>query len=93
MIGYTTHPYCSGGQSIGLAMMNTKVLCDLLTNDITEEVKVNFQTTRVAIAKAKDESSEKRNKPENQITTKWGFLYQGLFMKAFHLFKGSKMEL
>ena len=60
---------------------------------MTEEKKANFQNTRAAIAKSKGESAEERNKPKNQITTKRGLFFKGLLMKAFHLFKGGKMEL
>jgi 2-polyprenyl-6-methoxyphenol hydroxylase-like FAD-dependent oxidoreductase len=93
LIGDAAHPYGPGGQGISMAMMDAEALCDLFTNGLTEEKKANFQTTRAAIAKEKGESAEKRNKPENQITTKWGLIYKGFLMKAWHLFNGGKIEL
>ena len=93
LIGDAAHPYGPGGQGISLAMLDAEALCDLFANGITEEKKANFQRTRAAIAKSKGESSEERNKPENQITTKRGLFFKGLLMKAFHLLKGGKMEL
>ena len=93
LIGDAAHPYGPGGQGISLAMLDAEALCDLFTNGMTEEKKANFQNTRAAIAKSKGESAEERNKPKNQITTKRGLFFKGLLMKAFHLFKGGKMEL
>jgi 2-polyprenyl-6-methoxyphenol hydroxylase-like FAD-dependent oxidoreductase len=92
LIGDAAHPYGPGGQGISMAMMDAEALCDLFVNGITEERKANFQMTRAAIAKEKGESAEERNKPENQITTKWGLIYKGLLMKAVHLFNGGKIE-
>lgn len=93
LIGDAAHPYGPGGQGISLAMLDAEALLELFTNGLTEEKKANFQKTRAAIAKSKGESAEERNKPENQITTKRGLFFKGLLMKAFHLFKGGKMEL
>jgi 2-polyprenyl-6-methoxyphenol hydroxylase-like FAD-dependent oxidoreductase len=93
LIGDAAHPYGPGGQGISLAMLDAEALCDLFTNGMTEEKKANFQTSRAAIAKEKGESAEERNKPENQITTKRGLMFKNIFMKAFHLFRGGKIEL
>ena len=93
LIGDAAHPYGPGGQGISLAMLDAEALCDLFASGMTEEKKANFQTTRATVAKSKGESSEERNKPENQITTKRGLFFKGLLMKAFHLFKDGKMEL
>ena len=93
LIGDAAHPYGPGGQGISLAMMDAEALCDLFVNGVTEERKNHFQTTRAAIAKSKGESSEERNKPENQISTKWGLMFKGILMKALHLFSGGKMDL
>ncbi len=93
LIGDAAHPYGPGGQGISLAMLDAEALCELFANGLTEEKKANFQTTRAAIAKSKGESAEERNKPENQITTKWGLMYKGILVQALHLFSGGKMEL
>jgi hypothetical protein len=74
-------------------MLDAEALCDLFASGVTKEKKANFQITRAAIAKSKGESSEERNKPENQISTKRGLFFKGLLMKALHLVKGGKMEL
>jgi salicylate hydroxylase len=93
LIGDAAHPYGPGGQGISLAMLDAEALCDLFASGVTKEKKANFQITRAAIAKSKGESSEERNKPENQISTKRGLFFKGLLMKALHLVKGGKMEL
>ncbi|WP_055076624.1 NAD(P)/FAD-dependent oxidoreductase [Pseudanabaena sp. 'Roaring Creek'] len=93
LIGDAAHPYGPGGQGISLAMLDAEALCSLFTNELTEEKKINFQITRAAIAKEKGESSEERNKPENQITSNFGLWWKGVFMKGFHLFSGGKIEL
>lgn len=93
LIGDAAHPYGPGGQGISLAMLDAEALCDLFANGITEEKKANFQKTRAAVAKEKGESAEERNKPENQITTKRALLFKSIFMRAFRLFSGGKMEL
>lgn len=93
LIGDAAHPYGPGGQGISLAMLDAEALCDLFVNGMTEEKKTNFQTTRAEVAKSKGESSEERNKPEKQITTKKGLFFKRLIMKAFHLFNGGKIEL
>lgn len=93
LIGDAAHPYGPGGQGISLAMLDAEALLELFTNGLTEEKKANFQTTRAAIAKSKGESAEERNKPENQIITKRGLMFKSIFMKAFHLLRGGKIEL
>lgn len=93
LIGDAAHPYGPGGQGISMALMDAEALCELFVNEITEEKKYNFQTTRAAIAKSKGESSEKRNKPENQITSKTSLFLKWLFMKVMNLVKGRKIEL
>jgi 2-polyprenyl-6-methoxyphenol hydroxylase-like FAD-dependent oxidoreductase len=93
LIGDAAHPYGPGGQGISLAMLDAEALCELFSIGLTEERKANFQTTRAAIAKSKGEGAEERNKPENQIATKTGLFFKGLLMKAFHLFKGGKLDL
>ena len=93
MIGDAAHPYGSAGQGISLAMLDAEALCDLFTTAITEERKVNFQTTRAAIAKSKGDSAEERSKTENQISTKRGLMFKSIFMRASYFFSGGKIEL
>lgn len=93
LIGDSAHPYGPGGQGISMALMDAEALCDIFVSGITEEKKANFQTTRATIAKQKGESSEERNKPENQINTKFSLWKKSVFIKAFHFIKGGKMEL
>jgi 2-polyprenyl-6-methoxyphenol hydroxylase-like FAD-dependent oxidoreductase len=93
LIGDAAHPYGPGGQGISLAMIDAEELCDLFVSGVTEEKKAHFQKTRAVIAKEKGESSEERNKPENQITTRWGLMLKGILMKALHLYNGGKIEL
>lgn len=93
LIGDAAHPYGPGGQGISLAMLDAEALCDLFVNGMTEEKKANFQKTKAAVAKEKGESAEERNKPENQITTKWGLMFKGIVIKTLHLFSGGKMKL
>ncbi|SFW74215.1 2-polyprenyl-6-methoxyphenol hydroxylase [Sinomicrobium oceani] len=93
LIGDAAHPYGPGGQGISLGMLDAEALCQLFTNEITEEKKANFQTTRAAIAKAKGESSEERNKPENQIVTEEELLSHYQFMKDFHQKSNGKLAM
>ena len=93
LMGDAAHPYGPGGQGISMALMDAEALCNLFVVGVTEEKKANYQSLRAAIAKAKGESAEERNKPENQIATKWGLMFKSLFMKVYHLFKGGKMKL
>ena len=93
LIGDAAHPYGPGGQGISMALMDAEALCEMFATDITEEKKVQFQTTRASIAKEKGESSEERNKPENQISTNFGLWWKSIFMRGFHLFNGGKLEL
>ena len=93
LIGDAAHPYGPGGQGISMALLDAEALCDLFVTGITEEKKVNFQATRAAIAKSKGESSEERNKPENQKATEAELESQYQFMKKYHLSSGGKMEL
>ncbi|MGN6292430.1 MAG: FAD-dependent oxidoreductase [Chitinophagaceae bacterium] len=93
LIGDAAHPYGPGGQGISLAMLDAEALCDLFVNGITEEKKANFQKIRAGIAKEKGKSAEERNKPENQISTESGLVLRSIFMRAFHLFSGGKIEL
>lgn len=93
LIGDAAHPYGPGGQGISMALMDAEALCDLFVSGITEEKKANFQTTRAAIAKSKGESSEERNKPENQLATKEELLTKYKFIKDFHQSTSGKMEL
>lgn len=93
LIGDAAHPYGPGGQGISLGMLDAEALCELFTNGITEEKKANFQTTRAAIAKAKGESSEERNKPENQIVTEEELLSHYQFMKDFHQKSNGKLAM
>lgn len=84
LIGDAAHPYGPGGQGISLAMLDAEALCELLAHGITEEKKANFQVTRAAIAKAKGESAEERNKPENQMATVEELLSNYQVMKEMH---------
>ena len=93
LMGDAAHPYGPGGQGISMALMDAEALCNLFVVGVTEEKKAHYQSSRAAIAKAKGESAEERNKPENQIATKWGLMFKSLFMKVYHLFKGGKMKL
>lgn len=93
LIGDAAHPYGPGGQGISMALMDAEALCDLFVSGITEEKKANFQTIRAVIAKEKGESAEERNKPENQITSNFGLWWKSVVVRAFHFFKGGKMEL
>jgi 2-polyprenyl-6-methoxyphenol hydroxylase-like FAD-dependent oxidoreductase len=93
LIGDAARPYGPGGQGISMALMDAEALCDLFVGGITEEKKANFQATRAVMAKSKGESAEKRNKSENQITSNFGLWWKSVFMRAFHLFNGGKMEL
>lgn len=93
LIGDAAHPYGPGGQGISLGMLDAEALCELFANGITEEKKANFQTTRAAIAKAKGESSEERNKPENQIVTEEELLSNYQLMKDFHQKSNGKLEM
>lgn len=93
LIGDAAHPYGPGGQGISMALLDAEALCDLFVTGITEEKKAKFQATRASIAKEKGESSEERNKPENQIVTKAELASQYQFMKEYHLSSGGKMEL
>jgi len=93
LIGDAAHPYGPGGQGISMALMDAEALCDLFVSGITEERKAKFQTTNCAFAKEKGESSEERNRPENQITSEEELLTKYQFMKDFHQSTGGKMEL
>ncbi len=92
LIGDAAHPYGPGGHGISLAMLDAEALSNLFATGITEEKKVDFKNTRGAIAKTKGESAEKKNKPENQITTKSGLLFKSIIMKLYCLFSGGKTE-
>lgn len=93
LIGDAAHPYGPGGQGISMALMDAESLCELFSTGLTEEKKINFVNTRASMAKSKGESSEERNKPENQIKSAFGLWWNGLLMSAFHIFKNGKMEL
>lgn len=92
LIGDAAHPYGPGGHGISLAMLDAEALCYLFVNGFTEENKANFKNTQGAVAKAKGESAEKKNKPENQITTKSGLFFKSIIMKLYCLFSGGKTE-
>lgn len=92
LIGDAAHPYGPGGQGISLAMMDAEALCDLFANGMTEEKKTNFQATQSALAKAKGESAEERNKRRNQYNKKWKFAYKAFLMKVWQLFSGGKIK-
>lgn len=93
LMGDAAHPYGPGGQGISMALLDAEALCELFITGVTEEKKAKYQATRAAIAKAKGESSEERNKPENQIATEDQLEAQYQFMKKHHLSTGGKMEL
>ncbi|MVZ66789.1 hypothetical protein GQF61_13080 [Sphingobacterium sp. DK4209] len=93
LIGDAAHPYGPGGQGMSLAMLDAEALCGLLTQELTAEGKENFQKTRMAIAKSKGESSEERNKPENQISSKWKLTLKGVLMRIYQLINAGKIEL
>lgn len=93
LIGDAAHPYGPGGQGISMALMDAEALCDLFVTGVTEEKQANFQTTRASVAKEKGESSEERNKPENQIATETALESQYQFIKKYHSSSGGQMEL
>lgn len=93
LIGDAAHPYGPGGQGMSLAMQDAEALCSLLTQELTDEGKENFQQTRMAIAKSKGESSEERNKPENQISSKWKLMFKAVFMRIYQFINAGKIEL
>lgn len=93
LIGDAAHPYGPGGQGISMAMLDAEALCNLFVLGITDEKKANFQKTRAAAARAKGESAEERNKPENQINTKMGLFFKALMMKMVYWWNRGKMEL
>ncbi|HEX7756140.1 MAG TPA: NAD(P)/FAD-dependent oxidoreductase [Niabella sp.] len=87
LIGDAAHPYGPGGQGISMALKDAEELCSLLcNNDPSEEKKTIFQKVRSAEAKKFGESAEIRNKPEKQITSRWGIFFRGVIMKLYHFF-------
>lgn len=93
LLGDAAHPYGPGGQGISMAMLDAEALSDLLSKDFTAQDQANYQETRAAVAKEKGESSEKRNKPNKQTTSKLALWGKGLLMIMVWLFKGGKMEV
>lgn len=87
LIGDAAHPYDPGGHGISMALKDTEALCEMLLNgDINEENKATFQKNRAEEAKKFGESAEARNKPEKQITSRWGIFFRGVVMKFYHFF-------
>lgn len=87
LIGDAAHPYGPGGNGISMALKDAERLCELfIEGDLTEEKMDVFQKDRTAEAQGHGEDAEKRNKPENQITSRWSIVLNGLFMKVYHLF-------
>lgn len=93
LIGDAAHPYGPGGQGISLAMLDAEALSELLVQEPTEEQKSHFQSTRAAEAKAKGESAEERNKPENQITSPLKLALKGLLMTLYRMLNRGKITL
>lgn len=86
LIGDAAHPYGPGGSGISMALKDAEGLCALfLGGDISEEKMAAFQKDRAAEAQGRGEGAEERNKPENQITSRWRIFLSGLFMKCYHL--------
>src|SRR5699024_3032029 len=87
LIGDAAHPYGPGGNGISMALKDAEDLCDLfLDGELNEEKMAAFQKRRTIEAQGHGEGAEKRNKPENQITSRWRIFLNGLFMKFYHLF-------
>jgi len=86
LIGDGAHPYGPGGQGISMALKDAEALCDLFVSGISNEKKASFQKTRAAEAKALGEIAEERNKPENQLASRWSIFFKGLSMKSYHFF-------
>jgi len=87
LIGDAAHPYGPGGQGISMALKDAEALCEmLLRGEISEEKKATFQKKRAEEAKQFGESAEARNKPEKQITSRWGIFFMGVVMKFYHFF-------
>lgn len=87
LIGDAAHPYGPGGNGISMALKDAERLCELfIKGDLNEEKMDAFQKDRTAEAQGHGEGAEKRNKPENQITSRWSIFLNGLFMKFYHLF-------
>lgn len=93
IIGDAAHPYGPGGQGISMALKDAEALSKLLSALPSGEEKSDFQNTRAQEARNLGESSEKRNKPENQISSNYGLFYNWIFMKAVHFFNGGKIKL
>jgi 2-polyprenyl-6-methoxyphenol hydroxylase-like FAD-dependent oxidoreductase len=93
LIGDAAHPYGPGGQGISMALKDAEALCELLAGEMSAEGKERFQVVRATEAKDKGESSEERNKPENQIASSWQLFLKALAMKAYHWWSGGKMEI
>jgi 2-polyprenyl-6-methoxyphenol hydroxylase-like FAD-dependent oxidoreductase len=87
LIGDAAHPYGPGGQGISMALKDAEALCAmLLSGDMSEEKKEIFQKNRAEEAKKLGESAEARNKPEKQITSRWGIFFRGVVIKLYHFF-------
>lgn len=93
LIGDAAHPYGPGGQGISMALKDAEALCEILVSgDISEEKKTIFQKNRAEEAKKFGESAEARNKPEKQITSRWGIFFGGLVMKFYHFLNGGVLK-
>lgn len=93
LIGDAAHPYGPGGQGISMALKDAEALCEMiLSGDISEEKKATFQKNRSEEAKKFGESAEARNKPEKQITSRWGIFFKGVIMKFYHFFNGGVLK-
>lgn len=93
LIGDAAHPYGPGGNGISMALKDAEDLCGLFLDDeLTEEKMAAFQKNRTAEAQEHGEGAEERNKPENQITSRWRIILSGLFMKGYHLFNHGELK-
>jgi 2-polyprenyl-6-methoxyphenol hydroxylase-like FAD-dependent oxidoreductase len=93
LIGDAAHPYGPGGQGISMALKDAEALCELFDTGISEEKKADFQKKRAEESRQLGESSEKRNRPENQTSSNLGLFVDAVTMKLVHLFNGGKIKL
>ena len=94
LIGDAAHPYGPGGQGISMALKDAEALCEMLVSgDMSEEKMAAFQKDRAEEAKKLGESAEKRNKPENEMTSRLGIFFKGVVMKFYHLFNGGVLKM
>lgn len=93
LIGDAAHPYGPGGQGISMALKDAEALCKLLLHDnINQKQKEAFQKSRSKEAQKLGESAEARNRPENQIRSKWRIFVKGIVIKCLHFFSRGRLK-